>query len=94
VTRREQFHQSRIVEHLQPLDPAYSTFATQLQHAIGAASSSAQEVVARTVQLAQQQVMVLSYLDAFKLFGVLFLLLLPLLLFVRPGAARSGGGGA
>jgi len=38
--------------------------------------------------------MLLSYIDAFKFFGVAFLCLLPLLLFVRRGAASGGGGAA
>jgi DHA2 family multidrug resistance protein len=94
VTRREQFHQSRIVEHLQPLDPAYTNFTTQLSHAVGAAASSGQQSIARVGQLATEQVMLLSYLDVFKFFGVAFLCLLPLLLFVRRGAASGGGGAA
>lgn len=94
VTRRQQFHQSRLVEHLQPLDPAYAALNAQLQHVAGAAAS-AQEGVARTFQMATRQIMMLSYLDAFKLFAVLLLALLPLLLLVRGGAAaRSGGAGA
>jgi MFS transporter, DHA2 family, multidrug resistance protein len=94
VTRREQFHQSRIVEYLQPLDPAYTNFTTQLSHAVGAAASSGQQSIARVGQLATEQVMLLSYLDVFKFFGVAFLCLLPLLLFVRRGAASGGGGAA
>jgi len=94
VTRREQFHQSRIVEHLQPLDPAYTNFTTQLSHAVGAAANSGQQSLARVGQLATEQVILLSYLDVFKFFGVAFLCLLPLLLFVRRGAASGGGGAA
>lgn len=94
VTRRQQFHQSRIVEHLQPLDPAYTNFTTQLSQAVGSAAGSGRQSLARVSQLATEQVMLLSYLDAFKFFGVAFLCLLPLLLFVRKGAAGGGGGGA
>jgi MFS transporter, DHA2 family, multidrug resistance protein len=93
VTRRQQFHQSRIVEHLQPLDPAYSYFTTQLNHAVGTVMSASQSL-ARVTQLATEQVLLLSYLDVFKFFGVGFLCLLPLLLFVRPGAGSGGGGAA
>jgi DHA2 family multidrug resistance protein len=93
VTRRQQLHQSRIVEHLQPLDPAYTAFTSQLGHAVGSASSGAQQM-ARTFQYATEQIMLLSYLDTFKFFGIAFLTLLPLLLFVRPGAATGGGEGA
>jgi DHA2 family multidrug resistance protein len=93
VTRRQQLHQSRLVEHLQPLDPSYAAFTSQLNHAVGAVAGG-QQSIARIARLASEQVLLLSYLDTFKFFGVAFLLLLPLLLFVRPGAASGGGGGA
>jgi DHA2 family multidrug resistance protein len=90
VTRREQFHQSRIVEHLQPLDPAFSHFTTQLSHAVTATSNSVPPL-ARIFQLATEQILLLSYLDAFKFFAVVFISLLPLLFFIKPGAASGGG---
>jgi DHA2 family multidrug resistance protein len=93
VTRREQFHQSRIVEHLQPLDPAYSAFTSRLDHVVGTAAAAPQ-TLARTVQMATEQVLLLSYLDVFKLFAVMFLALLPLLLLVRGGSASGEGAGA
>jgi MFS transporter, DHA2 family, multidrug resistance protein len=93
VTRRQQLHQSRLVEHLQPLDPSYSAFTSQLSHAAGTMTGG-QQSIARVSQLATEQVLLLSYLDTFKFFGIAFMLLLPLLLFVRPGAASGGGGAA
>ena len=88
VTRRAQFHQSRLVEHLQPMNPNLADFTrelTQLTHAAGDTLS----VVARGYQAATQQAMVLSYLDSFKAFGWIFLLLLPLLIFIKPGVANA-----
>jgi MFS transporter, DHA2 family, multidrug resistance protein len=93
ITRRQQLHQSRIVEHLQPLDPAYTEFTSRLEHAIGTAASG-QQSLARTFQLASEQIMLLSYLDTFKFFAIMFLGLLPLLLFVRRGAASGGAAAA
>ncbi len=58
---------------------------TQLTHAAGDTLS----VVARGYQAATQQAMVLSYLDSFKAFGWIFLLLLPLLIFIKPGVANA-----
>ncbi len=93
VTRRQQLHQSRLVEHLQPLDPSYTAFTSQLNHAVGVVAGAPQSI-ARISRLASEQVMLLSYLDTFEFFWVAFLLLLllllPLLLFVRPGAASGG----
>ncbi len=89
LTRREQFHQSRIVENLQGLNPAYGDLTHQIGSAIGAAPDGT-TTLASVYQVAQQQAALLSYLDDFKLLGILFLALLPLLLLVRAG---KGGGG-
>jgi DHA2 family multidrug resistance protein len=86
VTRREQFHQSRIVEHLQGLNPAYTDFlhqADQLTHTAPGSLAS----LAQTYGMGTTQALLLSYLDAFKALAVIFLLLLPLLLFVKAGPA-------
>lgn len=93
VTRREQFHQNRIVEHLQALNPAYSGYVDQVGHATQTVPGSMASL-AQTYSMGTTQAMLLSYLDAFKAFAVIFLCLLPLLFFLRPGAANSKGGGA
>lgn len=85
-TRREQFHQSRLVGDLQPLNAAYPQFMQHLGHATHAAPGST-TTLAHAMQIAQQQVTLLSYLDGFKALAVIFLLLLPVLLFARPGTA-------
>lgn len=89
VTRRQQFHQTRIVEHLQPLNPGFSSYLDHIGQATHAAPGS-MEPFARAVQAAMQQIMLLSYMDAFKFFAIVFLSLLPLLLFLKPGAATGG----
>ena len=88
LTRRAQFHQSRLVEHLQGLNPAYPDFAHQIGGALGAAPD-ATTTLAGIYQEALQQAALLSYLDDFKVLGLIFLALLPLLLLVRAG---KGGG--
>jgi MFS transporter, DHA2 family, multidrug resistance protein len=90
LTRREQFHQSRIVENLQSLNPAYPDYAHQLADALGRAPD-APTTLASVYSQAVQQATLLSYLDDFKILGVVFLALLPLLLLVKPG---KGGAGA
>ena len=89
VTRRQQFHQSRLVEHLQPLDPSYDAFIAKLNHALGHVGAG-QETLGRAFQFASRQILLLSYLYAFKFLALAFLALLPLLLFVRGGAASAG----
>jgi DHA2 family multidrug resistance protein len=89
LTRRAQFHQSRLVEQLHGLNPAYPDFAHQIAGGLGAAPD-APGTLANIYLGAQQQAALLSYLDDFKILGLLFLALIPLLLLVRPG---KGGGG-
>jgi MFS transporter, DHA2 family, multidrug resistance protein len=93
VTRREQFHQSRLVEHLQTMNPNLTDLTRQLSQLTHVAAES-MSVVARLYRQAIQQATMLSYLDAFKAFAVIFLLLLPLLFFVRPGTAGAGAHGS
>ncbi len=90
LTRREQFHQSRIVELLQGMNPAYTEYTHHLAAALGTTPGS-QATLAAVYQNAIQQATLLSYLDDFKVLGLVFLAMLPLLLWVRPG---KGGGGA
>ena len=90
LTRREQFHQSRIVEYMQNLNPAYPDFAHQMGSVLGSAPD-ASTTLAGIYQQAVQQATLLSYLEDFKILGVMSLALLPLLLLVKPG---KGGGAA
>jgi len=89
LTRRAQFHQSRLVEQLQPLNPAYTDFTHQLGNALGSAPDSP-TTLANIYSQAVQQSQLLSYLDGFKALALLFLALLPLLLLVRPGKGGEG----
>ena len=89
LTRREQFHQSRLVEQLQGLNPAYADFTHQLGSALGSAPDSATTLANIYAQVVQQS-QLLSYLDGFKALALLFLALLPLLLLVRPGKGNEG----
>jgi DHA2 family multidrug resistance protein len=84
LTRRAQFHQSRLVEQLQPLNPSYPDYTHQLGSALGVAPDTP-TVLASVYQQAIEQATLLSYLDGFKLLGLIFLALLPLLLLVKPG---------
>ncbi|HEX4269640.1 MAG TPA: DHA2 family efflux MFS transporter permease subunit [Steroidobacteraceae bacterium] len=90
LTRREQFHQSRIAELMQGMNPAYTDYAHHLAATLGSTPDS-QVTLAAIYQTVVQQATLLSYLDDFKLLGLFFLALLPLLLWVRPG---KGGGPA
>jgi DHA2 family multidrug resistance protein len=91
VTRREQFHQSRLVENLQHLHASYSGYATHVGSALGNTADST-KTLASIYQTAIDQATLLAYLDDFKVFGLVLIALLPLLLLVRPGKGTSAAG--
>jgi len=84
LTRREQFHQSRLVENLQQMNPSYPDFARQLGHALGT-TANGPATLASIYQGVTDQATLLAYLDDFKVLGLVFLALLPLLLLVKGG---------
>jgi DHA2 family multidrug resistance protein len=93
LTRRAQFHQSRLVEHLQSLNPAYPDYTQQLGSALGVAHDTP-TVLASVYEQAVQQATLLSYLDGFKVLGLIFLALIPLLLLVKPGKGGAASAAA
>jgi DHA2 family multidrug resistance protein len=90
LTRREQFHQSRLVETAQQLHSAYPDYVNHLAGTLGSTPDSA-TTLANIYQGIISQATLLSYLEDFKVLGLVFLGLLPLLLFVKGG---KGGPGA
>jgi DHA2 family multidrug resistance protein len=90
LTRRAQFHQSRLVENLQQMNPSYPDYAQHLGSALGSAADST-TTLASIYQGAIDQATLLSYLDDFKVVGLIFLGLLPLLLLVKSGKGGAVG---
>lgn len=90
LIRREQFHQSRLVEHLQQMNASYPDYARQIGNALGT-TADAPSTLASIYQSTINQATLLSYLDDFKVLGLVFLGLLPLLLLVKAG--KGGGAG-
>jgi MFS transporter, DHA2 family, multidrug resistance protein len=90
LTRREQFHQSRLVEFAQQMNPSYPDYAHHLGTVIGSTADSP-ATLANVYQGIINQATLLSYLDDFKILGLISLALLPLLLLVKRGEAHSTG---
>jgi DHA2 family multidrug resistance protein len=88
LTQRSQFHQSRLVESLQSMNPAYPDYANRIGNLYGAGGGTT-TTLAHVYQGAVQQATLLAYLDDFKVLGLLILVMLPILLLVKPG--RGGG---
>jgi len=94
LARRAQYHQSVLVAHLTPLDPAYrealARSATLLQaHGSGGPDAGAQATGLLYGTLLRQANM-LSFSDAFWLMGILFLLVIPLMFLMRKSGPVQG----
>jgi len=91
LARRAQFHQSRLVDHLSPLDRGYRAAVEQaggLLQSRGADGLSPDTLIHG--ELLRQSSM-LAFNDAFLAFVVLFLLLFPLVFVIKKGTGRPAG---
>jgi DHA2 family multidrug resistance protein len=93
LARREQFHQSRLVEHLGSWNPVYNDSLSRIQGylngraATGSASGTGMAIVS---QLVQVQTTLLAYIDVFVVLGVIALSMVPLALTLRAVNRSSG----
>jgi MFS transporter, DHA2 family, multidrug resistance protein len=95
--QRQQFHQSRLVEHISPSDVGYQqTIDAVTQFFVGQGSSqpdAASQAIAWIGQTLQRQIDLLSYIDVFWSLAIIGALMVPLALIMRPinlGAAPKG----
>ncbi|WP_438617227.1 DHA2 family efflux MFS transporter permease subunit [Oryzifoliimicrobium ureilyticus] len=87
LAHREQWHQSRLVEHVIPSDPAYNQAmqtATQVFVQRGSSSGDAQSQAMGWIwQQVQQQSSFLAYIDVFHVLMLISLAMVPLALILR-----------
>jgi MFS transporter, DHA2 family, multidrug resistance protein len=97
LAQRQQFHQSRLTEHLAPSDVGYQQTIdamTRFFQAQGSnASDAASQAVAWIGQTLQQQIDLLAYIDVFWLLMVVGAIMIPVALILKPvdlGAPAKG----
>jgi DHA2 family multidrug resistance protein len=86
LARRQQFHQSRMVEHVGSWNPFYHDTLNQLQNYFKAQTftgSSSGTSTAYIGQLVQTQSTLLAYIDVFVLLAAMAAILVPLALTLR-----------
>jgi MFS transporter, DHA2 family, multidrug resistance protein len=86
LARREQFHQSRLVEHLGSWNPFYNDTLNRIQAYLNgrtATGSSSGTSVAIVNQMVQSQSSILAYIDVFFALGAIALIMVPLALSLR-----------
>ncbi len=93
LARRIQFHQSRLISHMTPLDPAYRqgvAGATQLLRMHGfSAPDAAHAAPGLLYGSMMRQAGMLSFVDAFWALGILFLAVIPMMFFIRKPKGRG-----
>ena len=93
LARREQFHQSRLVEHLGSWNPFYNDTLSRIQSYLNgraATGSSSGTSIAIVGQAVQSQATILAYIDVFVALGVIAMVMVPLALTLRT-VNRSAG---
>jgi MFS transporter, DHA2 family, multidrug resistance protein len=88
LAQRQQFHQSRLIEHAAPSDLGYQqtieTMTRFFQAQGSNASDAASQAVAEVGRILQQQVDLLAYIDVFWTLAVVAVLMIPTAAVLRP----------
>jgi len=93
LARREQFHQSRLVEHVGSWNPFYGDTLNRIQAYLNgqtATGSSSGTGMAVVNQMVQNQATLLGYIDVFVALAVISMVMVPLALTLR-NVNRSAG---
>ncbi|WP_027524370.1 DHA2 family efflux MFS transporter permease subunit [Bradyrhizobium sp. Ec3.3] len=93
LAQRQQFHQSRLIEHLAPSDLGYQQSVdamTRFFQAQGSnASDAASQAIAWVGRTLQQQVDFLAYIDVFWMLAIIAVLMIPVAAILRPIDLRA-----
>jgi DHA2 family multidrug resistance protein len=97
LVRRQQFHQARLTENLDRLNPYFNSAINGAAGVIGPGAGNTQanpalKAYGIVMQNLNRQAATLSYIDCFWLLGTVFALMVPLVFFmkkVKPGRAAA-----
>ena len=96
LARREQYHQSILVDRIASGDRRYAAMASTLQHYMQTFGGTAKEALrmadARIAQMIQAQAAMLSYIDDFLLLAIAFAVLIPFVFLTKPPQKGQGPG--
>jgi DHA2 family multidrug resistance protein len=94
LDRRAQFHQSRLTEHVNDYSAAYHNMLNGLQIKLVSAGSTAANAALQAhgmiYNTIQRQAVMLAFLDNFKMLGIVFLAVIPVLALMRKPKVHSG----
>jgi DHA2 family multidrug resistance protein len=94
LDRRAQFHQARLMEHVNDFSAAYHNMLNGIQVKLVAAGSTAAHASAQAHGMIygtiQRQAVMLAFLDNFKMLGLVFFAVIPILVLMKKPKARAG----
>jgi DHA2 family multidrug resistance protein len=98
LAQRQQFHQSQLVENLNPLNPTYTAGVAAAARGLAAngmtMAQANQTATGQIYRQVLQQASMLSYLDTFHILMIAVFCALPLILIMqKPDLGRGGHGG-
>jgi len=95
LDRRAQFHQSRLMEHVSDFSAAYHHTLNGTQVKLIAAGSTAAHASAQADGMIygtiQRQAVMLAFIDNFKMLGVVFFAVIPILVLMKKPRVPAGG---
>jgi DHA2 family multidrug resistance protein len=86
-----QYHQDRITEYLDPLNPSYREGINQVARQLGSQADPLTPLGVLYDQIGQQAQM-LSYIDVYKVIMIIILIITPFGLFLRQGSGKGAHG--
>ncbi len=95
LERRTQAHQARLMEHVNSMNPAYNsmvngTSGTLMTHGASAAQATAQ-AHSMVMGVVQRQAAMMAFLDNFKLLGIIFFAVIPIMVLLKKPRMQGGG---
>lgn len=89
---RQQFHQSRLVEGLNPLNPEYNSALAAAQATASSGSDPQLTGLSVLYQQVQQQASMLAFIDVFHALAIFVAIVVPLAFFLKGGKPPAGAG--
>ena len=94
VARRAQYHQSVLIAHLTPLDATYQAALQTASQTLVVRGASAADAATQAQALlygqVQRQAGMLAFADAFRVFAILFTVVIPLMFLMKKIGPRRG----
>jgi len=94
LSRRAQFHQTRLAEHLSPLDPSFQIYRDKIGAALAAKGLPAAGADGMLYRELIRQSTTLAFTDAFLMICLMILCVLPLVFVMQRAEAPAGPGAA